>query len=237
MGHEIKEIRNFESDDSQDYSRKANICKHHQDENRFFCVNCGICICRDCVVLEHQDHKKISLQHGIENNEVEIEAKMCEVRVNRSRLITVRKALEERKLKQGSDIAVARNLARSDRGRNRKKNNSRNGETHSPSEQSSYSADDKKSAFGQSSSQSDFSGNASKINPLGNDASQPLTHYSLGPTSSSTVHNHPLSAPCHTSPPGGSYSIALQRNTAGSDARPPRTEQPAASGGKRGSDE
>ncbi|XP_068724848.1 E3 ubiquitin-protein ligase TRIM71-like isoform X2 [Montipora capricornis] len=111
-GHEIKEIGNFESGDLQDYSRKANICKHHQDENRFFCVKCGICICRDCVVLEHHDHKKISLQQGIENNKSEIEAKMCEVRATRSWLITFRKASEERKLKQGSDIEEARNEAK-----------------------------------------------------------------------------------------------------------------------------
>ncbi|XP_068724851.1 E3 ubiquitin-protein ligase TRIM45-like isoform X3 [Montipora capricornis] len=111
-GHEIKEIGNFESNDLQDYSRKANICKHHQDENRFFCVKCGICICRDCVVLEHQDHKKISLQQGIEINEAEIETKMREVQANRSRLITFRKALEERKLKHGSDIEEATNEAK-----------------------------------------------------------------------------------------------------------------------------
>ena len=128
-------------------------------------------------------------------------------------------------------------LSRSDRGRNHKTNNSRNGDTHSPSEQSSDSPVDKKSAFGQSSSQSDFSGNVSKINPLGNDASQPLTHYSLGPTSSATVHNHPLSASSHTSPSGGSYSNALKRNTTGKDASPPRTQQPAASRGKRGTKE
>ena len=106
-GHEIKEIGNFESDDLQDYSRKANICKHHLDENRFFCVNCGICICRDCVVLEHQDHKKISLQQGIENNESEIEAKMRKARANRSWLTTFRETLERRRQKQGNDIEEA----------------------------------------------------------------------------------------------------------------------------------
>ena len=106
-GHEIKEIGNFESGDLQDYSRRANVCKYHQDENRFFCVKCGICICRDCAILEHQDHKKISLEQGIENNELEIEAKMREVRANRTRLITFRGTLEDRKLKQGSDIEEA----------------------------------------------------------------------------------------------------------------------------------
>ncbi|XP_068678705.1 uncharacterized protein [Montipora foliosa] len=106
-GHEIKEIGNFESDDLQDYSRKTNICKHHQDENRFFCVNCEICICRDCVVLEHHDHKKISLQQGIENNESEIEDKMRKVRANRSWLMTFRETWEGRRLKQGNDIEEA----------------------------------------------------------------------------------------------------------------------------------
>ena len=107
-GHEIKEIGNFESGDLQDYSRRANYCKYHQDQIRFFCAKCRICICRDCAILEHQDHKKISLEQGVENNESEIEDKMREARANRSWLTTFRETLEGRRLKQGSDIEEAR---------------------------------------------------------------------------------------------------------------------------------
>ena len=106
-GHEIKEIGNFGSGDLQDYSRRANFCKYHQDQIRFFCVKCRICICRDCAILEHQDHKKISLEQGIENNESEIEDKMREVKANRSWLTTFRETLEGRRLKQGNDIEEA----------------------------------------------------------------------------------------------------------------------------------
>ena len=45
--HHVKEIGSFESSDMQDYARRANFCKKHKDEVRFFCEKCQICICRD----------------------------------------------------------------------------------------------------------------------------------------------------------------------------------------------
>ena len=123
-----------------------------------------------------------------------------------------------------------------------KTNYSNNVETHSPSKQSPYSPCDNKSVFGQSSPQSDSFAlafaNTMKMNAPGNDASDPVSQHPLGTTSAAAIHSHPLSSPSQTSPPGASYSNALRKKiTAGSYACPPRTQQLAASGGKRGSEE
>ena len=106
-GHNVKEIENFESSDVQDYARRANVCKKHKDEVRFLCLHCQICICRDCAILEHQDHKKLSLDQGLENIEPDIEAKIREVQANGFRLKTQKETMEKRKLRLSSDIEEA----------------------------------------------------------------------------------------------------------------------------------
>ena len=98
-GHRVKEIGNFESSDAQDYARKANACKQHKDEFRFFCEQCKTCICRDCAILDHEDHKKMSLEKGLEKKKSEIEVKIEEVLVNGSRLKNHKESLEKRRLK------------------------------------------------------------------------------------------------------------------------------------------
>ena len=121
-----------------------------------------------------------------------------------------------------------------------KTNYSSNVETHLPSKQSCYSPCDNKNVFGQSSTQSDSFAfaNTMKKNAPGNDASHPVSQHPLGPTSAAAIHSHPLNSPSQTSHPGASYSNALRKRiTAGSYACPPRTQQLAASGGKRGSEE
>ena len=106
-GHHIKEIGNFESSDVQDYARRGNFCKKHKDEVRFFCEKCQTCICRDCAILEHQDHNKISLEQGLEKNKSEIEAKMRKVEANGSRLKTMKQFLEKRRLEVNNSIEEA----------------------------------------------------------------------------------------------------------------------------------
>ena len=106
-GHHVKEIRNFESSDVQDYARRANFCKKHRDEVRFFCENCQICICRDCAILEHQDHTKISLDQGLESNKSEIETRMRNVQERSSCLKIQKDFLEKRKLKVNKSIEEA----------------------------------------------------------------------------------------------------------------------------------
>ena len=89
----------IESSDVQDYSRKANACKQHKDEFRIFCEECKTCICRDCAILDHEDHKKTSLEKGLEKKKSEIEVKIKEVQVNGSRLRKHKEYLEKRRLK------------------------------------------------------------------------------------------------------------------------------------------
>ena len=106
-GHHVKEIGNFESSDVQDYARRANVCKKHKDEVRFYCEKCKLCICRDCAILEHQDHNKMSLEQGLKNNKSEIETKMREVQANGALLKTRRESLEKRRLKANNSIEEA----------------------------------------------------------------------------------------------------------------------------------
>ena len=106
-GHHIKEIGNFESSDVQDYARRGNYCKKHKDEVRFFCIKCQSCICRDCAILEHQDHNKISLEQGLEKNKREIEAKMRKVEANGSCLKIMKQFLEKRRFEVNNSIEEA----------------------------------------------------------------------------------------------------------------------------------
>ena len=98
-GHQVKEIGNFKASDARDYVRRANACKQHNDEVRFFCEQCKTCICRDCAILDHEDHKKMSLERGLEKKKSEIQFKLREVQVNGSRLSTHKESLEKRRLK------------------------------------------------------------------------------------------------------------------------------------------
>jgi len=97
-GHQVKEIANFGSNDVKDYARRANVCNQHQDDLRFFCEPCEICICRDCAILDHVDHRKISLEKGLEKKRLEIGTKMLEVEANGTRLEKHKKYLEKRRL-------------------------------------------------------------------------------------------------------------------------------------------
>ena len=76
-------------------------------EVRFFCEKCQTCICGDCAILEHQDHNKISLEQGLENNKFEIEDKMRKVEANGSRLKTMKECLEKRRLEVNNSIEEA----------------------------------------------------------------------------------------------------------------------------------
>ena len=75
-GHQLKEIGKLQSRNVEDYSRRANVCKEHEDKIRFYCEACRICICRDCAILDHDDHKKISIEKGLESKATEIKNKI-----------------------------------------------------------------------------------------------------------------------------------------------------------------
>ena len=111
-GHQLKEIGQLDSSDVEDYSRKKNVCKEHDDKFRFFCEACQICICRDCAILGHVDHKKISLEKGLENKTTEIENKIREVQANGSLLRNKKESLEKRRIKVMSSFERATNSVR-----------------------------------------------------------------------------------------------------------------------------
>ena len=106
-GHQVKEIANFGSNDVEDFARRANICNQHKDDLRFFCEPCEICICRDCAILDHVDHKKLSLEKGLEKKRSEIGIKMSEVEGNGTRLMKHKKYLEKRRLKVDNSFEQA----------------------------------------------------------------------------------------------------------------------------------
>ena len=106
-GHHGKEIGKFESSDMQDYVRKSNVCKRHEDELRFYCENCNICVCRDCVILEHRDdrnHNIVSLEQGFENKKSDITSKMRDVEAFASRLRDQKQALEKKTVRELGSI-------------------------------------------------------------------------------------------------------------------------------------
>ena len=75
------------------------MCKEHEEEFRFFCESCQICICRDCAILDHDDHRKTSLEKGLEHKTTEIEDKIREVQANGSHLRNKKESLEKRRIK------------------------------------------------------------------------------------------------------------------------------------------
>ena len=99
-GHHVKEIGKFESSDVQDYAQKSSVCKKHNDELRFYCENCNICICRDCAILEHRDDRKhniVSLEQGFENKKCDVTSKMKDIAAIASRLRGQKQTLEKKR--------------------------------------------------------------------------------------------------------------------------------------------
>ncbi|PFX27305.1 Tripartite motif-containing protein 45 [Stylophora pistillata] len=114
--HRIKEVGKFESSDAQDFARRANYClgeQHNEDEKKkkikYFCEECSVCVCRDCVLLEHRDHDYISIEKGIEKKKGEIDAKLQEVKRNRLCLNTHKTLVETQRVKVNNSIDQATN--------------------------------------------------------------------------------------------------------------------------------
>ena len=98
-GHQVKEIGKFKPSDARDYAKRANVCKKHNDDVRFYCAQCVICICRDCAILDHRDHSIVSLDNGLQKKKTEIETKMQEVQANVSRLRSEKESLEKQRIR------------------------------------------------------------------------------------------------------------------------------------------
>ena len=106
-GHQVKEIGKFKESDARDYARRANVCKKHNDEVRFYCEQCVICICRDCAILDHRDHNIVSLDNGMQKKKSEIENKMQEVQANVFRLRSKKEFLEKQKIRMNNSVEQA----------------------------------------------------------------------------------------------------------------------------------
>ena len=106
-GHHIKEIGKFNSSDVQDYARKANVCKKHEDELRYYCDKCKLCICRDCAILEHRDHNIISFEQGLDRKKSDMTNKMKEVEAVGSVLRKQKETLEKIGLRVDNSIDQA----------------------------------------------------------------------------------------------------------------------------------
>ena len=106
-GHNVKEISNLKSSDVQDYARKTSICKKHDDELRYYCDKCKICICRDCAVLEHRDHNIISFEQGLDSKKSEITNRMLDVEAVAIFLRQQKETLKKRGTRVNNSIAQA----------------------------------------------------------------------------------------------------------------------------------
>ena len=95
--HDVKEISNFKSNDAQKYVRRTNVCKKHEDEVRCYCKKCNICICRDCALLEHCEHKRISLDHGLDLKKSCLAKRIQEVEAVARRLQEQKAKLEKQR--------------------------------------------------------------------------------------------------------------------------------------------
>ena len=105
--HQVKEIGKFRPSDARDYARRANVCKKHNDEVRFYCEKCVICICRDCAILDHRDHSIVSLDNGLQKKKSEIETKMREVQANVPRLKNEKESLEKQRIRMIKSVEQA----------------------------------------------------------------------------------------------------------------------------------
>ena len=106
-GHHIKEIGKFNSSDVQDYARKTNVCKNDEDELRYYCDKCKMCICRDCAILEHRDHNIISFEQGLDRKKSDMTNKMKEVEAVGCLLRNEKETLEKRGLRVDNSIDQA----------------------------------------------------------------------------------------------------------------------------------
>jgi len=106
-GHQVKEIGKFKPSDARDYARRANVCKKHNDEVRYYCEQCVICICRDCAILDHRDHNIVSLDDRFQKKKSEIESKMQEVQANVHRLRSEKESLEKQRIRMNKSVEQA----------------------------------------------------------------------------------------------------------------------------------
>ena len=91
-------------------SERENVCKYHKEKIKFYCEQCAICICSECIIFQHRDrnyHNIMSLEEGARKQKAIIERKIRQVAVNTSRLRSYTSSLEKRKAKVDKSIDQA----------------------------------------------------------------------------------------------------------------------------------
>ncbi len=86
------------------------ICPNHEGEKQhFFCVTCGVTVCHNCLVLEHErpHHEIQDLKFSAKNKKVEVKAKMGRVKQKMKEGEDAEKKLDEMEHK----LTVAKNQA------------------------------------------------------------------------------------------------------------------------------
>lgn len=92
----------------QDFSEaKENVCERHKEKVKFYCEECEICICSECVVFEHRDkdyHNILSLEEGVRKQKAKLEFKITEANASRSQLVSYIASLEKQRTKINNSI-------------------------------------------------------------------------------------------------------------------------------------
>jgi len=90
--------------------REETFCERHKEKVKFYCEQCEICICSECVVFDHRDrnfHNVISLEEGAKKEKANIERKMRELSANSSCLKSHASFLEKRRALVNKSIEEA----------------------------------------------------------------------------------------------------------------------------------
>ena len=90
--------------------QEETFCELHKEKVKFYCEQCEICICSECVVMDHRDrnfHNVISLEEGAKKQKAKIERKIGELSANSSRLKIFASFLEKRRALANKSIEEA----------------------------------------------------------------------------------------------------------------------------------
>ncbi|XP_022777817.1 tripartite motif-containing protein 2-like [Stylophora pistillata] len=96
-------------------SQEENICKRHKKNLEHYCEQCQICICSDCVIVEHRDantHKIVSVEDRAKIQGALITEKLRSVDANTSQLRSDIATLVERREKFNNNIDQATKVVR-----------------------------------------------------------------------------------------------------------------------------
>ncbi|PFX25344.1 tripartite motif-containing protein 2-like isoform X2 [Stylophora pistillata] len=91
-------------------SLRENLCERHRKNIEYYCEQCQICICSDCVIVEHRDsnnHKIVSAEDGAKMQAEIVTEKLRSVEANTSHLRSDIVTLLERREKFNTGINQA----------------------------------------------------------------------------------------------------------------------------------